>query len=147
MKAGLPNAEDAETSQRTQKEQPKIENDFSHQIIGAAVEVQRVLGTGLLESAYSAALAAELAERGVRFPREVPTRAVHKGRPPGGAYPGGFVVGGQGVVEIKAIDGIQEVHRAQLLSYLRVSGLKLGLLINFHAFPVVKGVHRIVNKL
>ena len=81
MKAGLPNAEDAETSQRTQKEQPKIENDFSHQIIGAAVEVQRVLGTGLLESAYSAALAAELAERGVRFAREVPISAVYKGRP------------------------------------------------------------------
>jgi len=147
MKAGLPNAEDAETSQRTQKEQPKIENDFSHQIIGAAVEVQRVLGTGLLESAYSAALAAELVERGVRFAREVPISAVYKGRPLGVAYRADFVVEDQVLVEIKAIDGIQEVHRAQLLSYLRVSGLKLGLLINFHAFPVVKGVHRIVNKL
>ena len=147
MKAGLPNAEDAETSQRTQQEQPKIENDFSHQIIGAAVEVQRVLGTGLLEGAYSAALAAELAERGVRFAREVPISAVYKGRPLGVAYRADFVVEDQVLVEIKAIDGIQEVHRAQLLSYLRVSGLKLGLLINFHAFPVVKGVHRIVNKL
>ena len=100
MKAGLPNAEDAETSQRTQKEQPKIENDFSHQIIGAAVEVQRVLGTGLLESAYSAALAAELAERGVRFAREVPISAVYKGRPLGVAYRADFVVEDQVLVEI-----------------------------------------------
>lgn len=147
MNTGLPNAEDAEVSQRTQKEQPRIENDFSHEVIGAAVEVQRVLGTGLLGSAYGAALAVELTQRGVRFACEVPISAVYKGCPLGVAYRADFLVEDRVLVEIKAVDAIHEVHRAQLLSYLRVAGLRLGLLINFHSFPVVKGVHRIVNKL
>jgi GxxExxY protein len=142
----LPDAEDAEVSQRTQKEQP-IENDCSHAIIGAAVEVQRVLGTGLLESAYAAALAIELGERGLQFQREVPITGRYKGREVGLAYRADFIVEGSVIVEAKAIDALAEIHRSQLLSYLRLSGLKLGLLINFHAFPVVKGIQRVVNKL
>ena len=144
---GSPNAEGAEVSQKAQKENQIVENDFSHEIIGAAVEVQRVLGTGLLESAYSAALAIELHERALAFEREVPIEAVYKGRPLGVAYRADFVVEGSVLIELKAMDAISELHRAQLLSYLRVSGLKLGLLINFHTFPVVKGIHRVVNKL
>jgi GxxExxY protein len=141
-----PDAENAEVSQRTQKEQP-MENDCSHAIIGAAVEVQRVLGTGLLESAYSAALAIEFAERGLRFQREVPITGKYKGRDVGLAYRADFIVEDFVIVEAKAIDTLNDLHRAQLLSYLRLSGLKLGLLINFHAFPVVKGIQRVVNKL
>ena len=117
-----PNAEGAKDSQRTQKDCQIFENDFSREIIGAAVEVQRVLGPGLLESAY-------------------------KGRALGVAYRADFIVEGSVIVELKAMDAVSELHRAQLLSYLRVSGLKLGLLINFHSFPVVKGIHRVVNKL
>ena len=143
---GFPNAEDAKVSQKTQKENQTIENDFSHEIIGAAVEVQRVLGTGLLESAYAAAMAIELHERELAFEREVPVEASYKGRPLGVAYRADFVVEGSVLLELKAMDAVSEAHRAQLLSYLRVSGLKLGLLINFHTFPVVKGVHRIVSK-
>ncbi len=75
---GLPDAEDAKNTQRTQKEQP-IENDCSHAIIGAAVEVQRVLGVGLLESAYAGAFAVELGQRGLSFEREVPVRGLYKG--------------------------------------------------------------------
>ncbi|HEX2546117.1 MAG TPA: GxxExxY protein [Ramlibacter sp.] len=146
MKSQHPDAEDAKVTQRTQKEQP-IENDCSHAIIGAAVEVQRVLGVGLLESAYSAALAVELAERELGFQREVPMTGQYKGRDIGLAYRADFIVENSVIVEVKAVETFSEVHRAQLLSYLRLSGLKLGLLINFHAFPVVRGIHRVVNKL
>jgi GxxExxY protein len=144
----LPDAEDAKESQKTQKEQPEAENDFSHAIIGAAVEVQRVLGVGLLESAYCAALAIELTERELGFKREVPMTANYKGRSLGVVYRADFIVEDSVILELKAIDDIAEIHRAQLLSYLRLSGLKLGLLINFNTFPIVKrGIHRVVNKL
>ena len=140
------NAEGAEDPQRTQRDSP-IENDFSHDIIGAALEVQRALGTGLLESAYTAALAIELADREIGFAQEVPVSGSYKGRPLGLAYRADFIVEGSVIVEVKAVEVVTELHRAELLSYLRVAGLKLGLLINFHAFPLVKGVHRMVNKL
>ena len=145
--SGLPDAEGAKVSQRSQKENQNFENDFSHEVIGAAVEVQRVLGTGLLESAYAAALAIELQERGLAFEREWPIEGIYKGRSLGVAYRADFVVEGRVLIELKATEAVSDVHRVQLLSYLRVSGLKLGLLINFHSFPVVKNIHRVVNKL
>ena len=148
---GLPNAEDAKVTRRTRKEDPKdgldFDNDFSHEIIGAAVEVQRVLGVGLLESAYAAALAIELKERELFFEREVAVQADYKGYPLGVAYRADLLVERAVIVELKAVETMTEAHRAQLLSYLRLSGLKLGLLINFHTFPVVKGIHRVVNNL
>jgi GxxExxY protein len=144
---GQPDAEDAKVSQRAQKEQPLVENDFSHEIIGAAVEVQRVLGVGLLESAYAAAFSIELQHRGLRFEREKPVSGRYKGEDIGVAYRADFIVEESVIVELKAIESVPELHRAQLLSYLRLSGLKLGLLINFHTFPVVKGIQRMVNKL
>jgi GxxExxY protein len=137
----------AKSSRRTQKEDRNFDDDFSHEIIGAAVEVQRVLGVGLLESAYAGAFAIELAERELAFQREVPVLARYKGRDVGVGYRADFVVENSVIVEIKATDAVADVHRAQLLSYLRLSSMKLGLLINFHAFPVVKGIHRLVNKL
>ena len=143
----LPDAEDAKDTQRTLKEYQNVENDFSHEIIGAAVEVQRVLGVGLLESAYASAMAIELKERELYFEREVPVSAQYKGYQLGVVYKADFVVEQSVILELKAIDILADIHRAQLLSYLRLSGLKLGLLINFHAFPVVKGIHRLVNKL
>ena len=142
-----PDAEDARVTQRTQKEQPNLEDDFSHVIIGAAVEVQRVLGVGLLESAYANALAIELGERELGFQREVPIAGRYKGHDLGILYRADFIVEGAVIVEIKAMDSVSDSHRAQLLTYLRLSKLKLGLLVNFHAFPVVKGIHRVVNKL
>jgi GxxExxY protein len=145
--AGLPYAKDAKDSRRTQKDSQNFDEDFSHPIIGAAVEVQRVLGVGLLESAYAGALAIELAARGLRFEREVPIAAAYKGVSIGLGYRADFIVEGAVILELKAMDDVGDVHRAQLLSYLRLSGLKLGLLINFHAFPVFKGIHRLVNKL
>ena len=144
---GQPAAKDAKDSRKTQRDSQNFEDDFSHPIIGAAVEVQRVLGVGLLESAYAEAFAIELRSRGLRFERELPIAAAYKGLPVGVAYRADFVVENSVIVELKATDGMADVHRAQLLSYLRLSGLKLGLLINFYAFPVVKGIHRLVNKL
>ncbi|MFC5496329.1 GxxExxY protein [Caenimonas terrae] len=143
---GQPDAEGAEATQNSQKDNLKFENDLSHAVIGAAVEVQRVLGVGLLASAYSAALAIELGEREIGFEREVSVPAMYRGRPLGVAYRADFIVERALIVEVKAIDAITEIHRAQLLSYLRLANLRLGLLINFYAFPVVKSVHRMVNK-
>ena len=148
-------AKDAKVSRSTLKGVQKdilkgmqdFSDDFSHDIIGAAVEVQRILGVGLLESAYAGALAIELNTRGLRFERERAIAASYKGQTLGTVYRADFVVEERVIVELKAIDDVAEVHRAQLLSYLRLSGLKIGLLINFHAFPVVKGIHRMVNKL
>ena len=125
---------------------PDTQGDFSHEIIGAAVEVQRVLGTGLDEGAYAAALAIELAEREIGFTRDVPLSASYKGRPLGEVCRAGFVVEQSVLVELKAVDVLTDLHRAQAQAALRLSGLKLGLLINFTVFPVVKGVHRIVSK-
>ncbi|MCE3272800.1 MAG: hypothetical protein K0S57_3197 [Ramlibacter sp.] len=142
-----PDAKVAKVSQKSQKEQPEIEGDCSHAIIGAAVEVQRVLGTGLLESAYAAALAIELAERGLHFQREVAVSGKYKGFDIGVQYRADFIVEGTVIVEVKAAEGVADAHRAQLLSYLRLSGMKVGLLLNFHVFPVTKGIHRLVNKL
>jgi len=137
------NAEDAKDSQKSLKR----EDEVSHAVIGAAVEVQRVLGTGLLESAYAAALAVELRERGLSFEREVPVPASYKGQMLGVAFRADFLVERCVLLELKAVELLTELHRAQLLSYLRVSDLRLGLLINFHTFPVVKGVKRVVNQL
>jgi GxxExxY protein len=148
MNAGnILNAEDAKVSQSAQKEHQNFENDFSHEIIGAAVEIQRVLGVGPLESAYASAMALELTERGLSFEQEVPVEAWYKNQPLGLAYRADFIVEGKVIVELKAVEAVTDLHRAQLLSYLRVADLKLGLLINLHTFPVVKGVHRVVNKL
>jgi GxxExxY protein len=144
---GLPAAKDAKDSQRTRKNSQDFDDDFSHEIIGAAVEVQRVLGVGLLESAYAGAFSLELEQRNLRHRREVLIPAVYKGIDVGPAFRADFIVEDAVIVELKAMDWEADVHRAQLLSYLRLSGLKLGLLINFHAYPVVKGVHRMVNKL
>jgi len=120
--------------------------DFSHAIIGAAVEVQRVLGTGLPESAYAAALALELGEREIGFTQDVSLSAEYKGKPLGVVQHADFIVEHSVLVQVKAVDSTGEQHRAEALAALRLAGLNLGLLINFNVFPVVKGVHRLVNK-
>ena len=121
-------------------------NDFSHEIIGAAVEVQRVLGTGLPEAVYAAALAIELAEREIGFERDVPVAASYKGRALGDVCRADFVIEQAMVVQVRAVDALDDLHRAQAQAAVRLSGHRLGLLINFNVFPVVKGVHRIGAK-
>ena len=123
--------------------------DFSHDIIGAAVEVQRELGTGLLPGVYASAMAVELRARGLRFEREVPIAAYYKGQDVGVAAHADFVVEDAVVVEFKAPSTALAVEalRGQLLSHVKLAGLNLGLLIDFNEMPLTKTVLRVVNKL
>lgn len=122
-----------------------METDFSHEVIGSAVEVQRLLGVGLLESAYVSALTLELGDRGIPFAAEVPITGHYKGRPLGVAYRADLIVADSLIVEVKAVEALTPLHRAQLLSYLKLADKRVGLLINFHAFPVARSVYRVVN--
>jgi GxxExxY protein len=135
------NAKNAKMTQKT----PNFDDDYSSEIIGAAVEVQRVLGAGVLESAYAAALSIEFEERGLRFQREVPVTANYKGQSIGVVFRADFIVENCVIVELKAIEAVTEAHKAQLLTYLRLSGTRLGLLLNFHDFSVARGTKRVVN--
>jgi len=114
-------------------------------IVGAAIEVHRALGPGLLESAYQACLAHELTRKGLRIETEKPLRVAYRGVELDCAYRLDLLVEGSVVVEIKAVSGIEPVHEAQVLSYLKLSGCRCGLLINFHAPRLVHGVRRFVN--
>jgi GxxExxY protein len=140
------NAKSAKVTQRA-RSQEILERDCTREIIGAAVEVQRVLGVGLLESAYAAALEIELNQVGLKCQREAPIFGRYKSQDIGVLYRADFIVENSVILEIKALEVTSDAHRAQLLSYLRVSGHKIGLLINFHSFPVAKGIHRLVNQL
>ena len=144
---GLADAEDAKAAQKSLKEGQIPENDCSREMIGASMEVQRVRDVGLLESACSAARQIELAGGERAFVCEVPTAAADKGHLPGQACRADFTVGRSVFPELKPVEGVNDLHRAQLLSCLRLSGRKLGLLSHFPIFSVVRGVHRTVNKL
>ena len=122
-------------------------NELSQAIIGAAIEVHRMLGPGLLESAYEECLAKELTLRQIPFERQKPLPVEYKGLKLDCGYRLDFVVAKTVVVEIKAVDVLIPVHEAQLLSYLKLGGWKLGLLINFHSTLLKNGLRRLVNKL
>ncbi|HVS53169.1 MAG TPA: GxxExxY protein [Opitutaceae bacterium] len=120
-------------------------NQLTEQIIGAAIEVHREKGPGLLESAYEACLAYELSQRGIRAERQVAVPLNYKGVVIDVAFRADLIVENSVLVELKAIETVLAVHKAQLLSYLRETGHEIGLLINFHSFRLVDGVTRIVN--
>jgi GxxExxY protein len=117
-------------------------SDVTEQIIGAAIEVHRVLGPGLLESAYEHCLCDELKARGVNFRRQVELPMNYKGRVLDCGYTMDLVVEGAVVVELKSVEKIAAIHEAQLLTYLRLSRHKVGLLINFNVSVLVKGIVR-----
>ena len=123
------------------------DNDLSGEIIGAAIEVHRALGPGLLESIYEQALVMELVDRGLTVSEQVEVRLAYKGRPLSGLLRLDILVNDLVVVEIKAVERVLSVHEAQLLSYLRLSNKKLGLLINFNVSVLTKAIRRIVNHL
>ncbi|HKA06297.1 MAG TPA: GxxExxY protein [Gemmataceae bacterium] len=114
-----------------------VENEWSGKVIGAAIEVHKHLGPGLLESAYHACLCRELELRGVPFLRQLPMAIEYKGLRVENAYKIDVLIAGTVVVELKSVERLEPVHEAQLLTYLRLSKLWLGLLINFHV-PVLK---------
>jgi GxxExxY protein len=118
----------------------------SEAIIAAAIEVHRILGPGLLESAYQECLALEFAQRGIPFQREVPIFIVYKGvRLPIAAYRVDFVVYSSIAVEIKAQEVVIPLNRSQLLSYIRLGEYQRGLLLNFGCARLIDGVRRVAN--
>jgi len=125
----------------------KDEDTFSKEIIGAAIEVHRNLGPGLLESAYEECLCRELAICNLTFERQKPLVISYKGVKLDCGYRLNIVVGGLVILELKAVERIEPIHEAQLLTYLKLSGLKLGILINFNVPFLKDGIKRIVNGL
>ena len=122
-------------------------NKLSGQIIGAAIEVHTNLGPGLLESAYEECLCHELQLRKIAYERQKPLPISYKGIKLDCGYRLDVVVENLIILELKACEQIEPIHKAQLLTYLKLSGLELGLLLNFHV-PVMKdGIVRLVNHL
>jgi GxxExxY protein len=122
-------------------------NQLSSKIIGAAIEVHKALGPGLLESSYQKCLCHELRLRGISFEYEKPLPLVYKGEKLDCSYQMDIVVDNAIIVELKSCEKLQPIHQAQLLTYLKLSGLKLGLLLNFNVPVLRNGIKRIVNKL
>ena len=121
-------------------------NWLTERIIAGAIEVCRELGPGMLESAYEACLACELVERGMAFERQKPLPLTYKGRLLDCGYRVDLLVEGSVIVEIKCVERFDRVHFAQVKSYLKQSGCKVGLLFNFNTTWLVEcGLKRIVN--
>lgn len=119
-------------------------NEVSQAIIGAAIEVHRALGPGLLESAYEECLARELTLRQMPFERQKPLLLEYKGVHLECGYRIDFLVAEKVLVEVKAVESLLPIHQAQLLTYMKLAGCQVGLLINFHV-PVLKnGIKRLV---
>ncbi|HEX4920046.1 MAG TPA: GxxExxY protein [Candidatus Bathyarchaeia archaeon] len=123
---------------------PKI-NQVSGNVVNAAMKVHSVLGPGLLESAYQVCLAHELRRRGLRVEAQVPLPVVFEGEKLEAGYRIDLLVEDLVVVEIKCVEAIHPVHQAQLLSYLRLSGRNVGLLINFYVAHLKDGITRMVD--
>jgi len=118
------------------------EQGLTRAIISAAIEVHRALGPGLLESAYQACLCRELELHNLRFRQQVELPVIYKDVKLTCGYRIDFVVEEKIVLELKAVEGILPVHQAQLLTYLRLSGLRVGLLINFNVAVLKDGIRR-----
>jgi GxxExxY protein len=123
------------------------ENEISYKTIGAAIEIHKTVGPGLLESAYENALAFELRERGFNVKQQVPMPFIYKEVKQDVGYRIDLIVDDKILVEVKSVETLAPVHYAQTLTYLRLLGLKLGLLINFNTKTLKEGIHRIVNNL
>ncbi|MCB8977992.1 MAG: GxxExxY protein [Ardenticatenaceae bacterium] len=121
-------------------------SELTRQIIGAAIEIHRHLGPGLLESTYESCLVYELEQLGLVVQRQVALPVVYKELQLPKAYRIDLLVNDQIVVELKAVDNILPVHEAQVLSYLKLSKLKVGLLLNFHVKMMKDGVRRFALK-
>ena len=124
------------------------ENQLSRVIVEASIEVHRILGgPGLLESVYEECLAYELQERGIKISRQVELPILYKGKEIGKPYRLDLLVGNKVVVECKAVGEHNRIFEVQVLTYLRISGMKLGMVVNFGQAMVKDGIHRVVNGL
>jgi GxxExxY protein len=122
-------------------------NELSSNIIGAAIEVHKNLGPGLLESAYEECLCVELKLRGLSFERQKSLSLEYKGKKLDCGYRLDIVVEGKIIVELKSCEKIEPIHTAQLLTYLKLAKLNLGLLLNFNVPVMRDGIARLVNDL
>ena len=117
---------------------------FTDRVIGLAIDVHRALGPGLLESAYEACLCRELELAGIHFKRQVPLPIGYKGLRVEEAYRLDIVVDARLILEVKAVEKLAPIHEAQQLTYLKLSGLKIGLLLNFNAPMLKEGIRRLI---
>ncbi|MCG2777961.1 MAG: GxxExxY protein [Desulfobacterales bacterium] len=122
-------------------------NRLSSNIIGAAIEVHKTLGPGLLESAYEQGICHEMSLRRLSFERQKSLPVIYKGIKLDCGYRLDVVIQKAIILELKSCEKIEPIHRAQLLTYLKLSGLNLGLLLNFNVTVMRDGIVRIVNKL
>ncbi|WP_159479659.1 GxxExxY protein [Chryseobacterium sp. 18068] len=123
------------------------ENELSYKIIGAALEVHKTLGVGLLENAYEVALAYELKELGLKVESQLVLPLKYKSELIDNAYRIDLIVENKIIIEIKSVVEIHPIFYSQVLTYLKLTDIKLGLLINFNTPLIKDGIHRIVNKL
>ena len=143
----MTNAEAAETidAEIAEHERERL-NAVTAQIVDAAIRVHTRLGPGLLESAYETCLAHELRKRGLRVETQFPLPVSYDGVSVDLGYRVDLLIEDDVLVELKAIEAVLPVHRAQLLSYLRLGNKRLGLLINFHVHRLRDGITRLVNR-
>ena len=120
------------------------EQELTQRTIGAMIEVHRNLGPGLLESAYEACLCKELALREIAFENQKPMPVVYKGEKLDCGYRVDLVVEGRVIVELKSVETLAPIHEAQLLTYMKLSGIKVGLLVNFNTLLLKDGIKRFV---
>lgn len=120
-------------------------DDLSYKIIGACIEVHKHLGPGLLESTYEECLCRELDLRGIRFERQKSLPVEYKGMKLDCGYRLDILVENFIILEIKTVDKLAPIFHAHLLTYLKLTGLKLGLIINFNTEKVAEGIKRVVN--
>jgi GxxExxY protein len=123
------------------------ENQIGSTIVGAAIEVHKQLGPGLLETTYEVALAHEMSERGLTVKRQVAIPILYRGIRLDEGFRADMIVSDKVILELKSVDSINEVHKKQLLTYLKLAGIKLGYLMNFGEILMKKGITRIVNGL
>jgi GxxExxY protein len=120
-------------------------NQLAERVIGAAIEVHRQLGPGLLESTYEVCLCHELSERGIQFQRQVDLPVRYKGLLLDAGYRIDIVIEGCLILELKSIEQVTDLHKAQLLTYLRLFNAWLGILLNFNVPLTKNGIHRMAN--
>ncbi len=123
------------------------ENEISYKVIGTSIEIHKTIGPGLLESAYENALAYDLSELGFYVKQQVPMPFIYKGVKQDVGYRLDLILNDKVIIEIKSIEELDPIHFTQTLTYLKLSGLKLALLINFNKKILKGNIHRIVNGL
>jgi GxxExxY protein len=122
------------------------ENEITEKIIGCAIKVHKNLGPGLLESAYQECLFYELYKEGLKVEREKALPLIYEEVNLECGYRLDLLVENKIIVEIKSVEALNEIHLAQVLTYLKINNSKIGLLINFNVLQLVKGVKRVINK-